>query len=114
MPGNTPLSGTQNGWNEYSRLVLKELETLSQGITNLNAEIQDIKREIALIKDREDKVEELREWKEKVNETITPSQLAELIKDVKELKTFKTRAVTIWLIVQFIVSVLAIFREKLF
>jgi predicted nucleic acid-binding Zn-ribbon protein len=114
MPNSSPLSSTQNGWNEYSRLVLKELETLSQGITNLNTEIQDIKREIALIKDREDKVEELREWKEKVNETITPTQLATLITEVQELKTFKTRAVTIWLIVQFIVSVLAIFRDRLF
>ena len=37
----------QNGWNEYSRLVLKELETLSDGIDGLNQEIQTVKQEIA-------------------------------------------------------------------
>lgn len=114
MPNNSSLSSTQNGWNEYSRLVLKELETLSQGITNLNMEIQDIKREIALIKDREDKVDELREWKDKINETITPTQLAQLMADVQDLKNFKTKALTVWVIVQFIVSILSIFRDKIF
>ena len=47
----------QSNWNEYSKLVLKELETLAVGISNLSTEIQDVKREIAIIKDREDKVE---------------------------------------------------------
>ena len=36
----------ENGWSEYSRLVLKELETLASSIQSLNAEIQDLKQEI--------------------------------------------------------------------
>ena len=36
-----------NSWNEYSKLVLKELETLAVGISNLGSDIQDLKREIA-------------------------------------------------------------------
>ena len=38
----------QNGWNEYSKLVIAELERLNDGITNLNTEIQDLKREIII------------------------------------------------------------------
>ena len=64
----------QNNWNEYSKLVLKELETLAVGISNLSTEIQEVKQEIALIKDREDKVDKLQLWKDKVSEIASPSQ----------------------------------------
>ena len=87
-------------WGEYSRLVLKELETLAVGIENLNTELQDIKKEIALLKDREDKVEKLSVWKEKVSEVVSPTQLEELVDNVKTLKEFKTKAVTIFVVVQ--------------
>ena len=36
-------NNSQNGWNEYSKLVIAELERLNDGITNLNVEIQDLK-----------------------------------------------------------------------
>jgi hypothetical protein len=91
----------QSGWNEYSRLVLKELETLAIGISNLSTEIQDVKREIALIKDREDKVDKLTEWKEKVSEIVSPSQLDQMVKEIKELKEYKVKSMTIFAIVQF-------------
>ena len=50
----------QNGWNEYSKLVLKELESLSDSIDNLNSEIQGLKSDITEIKAKEDRVNELR------------------------------------------------------
>ena len=31
----------QNGWNEYSKLVIAELERLNDGITKLNVEIHE-------------------------------------------------------------------------
>ena len=39
--------GSQNGWNEYSRLVLKELETLSDSIDGLRTELVEVKQELA-------------------------------------------------------------------
>ena len=42
-------NGEQNGWNEYSKLVIAELERLNDGITKLNSEIQDLKGEIMYI-----------------------------------------------------------------
>lgn len=95
----------QNNWNEYSKLVLKELETLAVGISNLSNEIQELKREIALIKDREDKVEKIQEWKDKVSEIVSPSQLNDMVKEVKELKDFKTKAITIFAVVQAIMAI---------
>ena len=89
------------GWSEYSRLVLKELETLATAITSLNVEIQDLKQEIARMREREDRVDELRAWKEKVDEVASPTQLQQVLKEVDELKQFKTKAVTIFAVVQF-------------
>ena len=91
----------ENGWSEYSRLVLKELETLATSIQSLNAEIQDLKQEIARMREREDRVDELRAWKEKVDEVASPTQMQNLVKDVEDLKMFKTKAITIFAVVQF-------------
>ncbi len=91
----------ENGWSEYSRLVLKELETLASSIQSLNSEIQDLKQEIARMREREDRVDELRAWKEKVDEVASPTQLQTLTKDVDDLKMFKTKAITIFAVVQF-------------
>jgi hypothetical protein len=91
----------QNGWNEYSRLVLKELETLSDGIESLKVEIQSVKQELALAKQKEDRVSEIKAWKEKIDEVASPSQLSNLVEEVEGLKVFKTKAVTIFAVIQF-------------
>jgi len=95
------MTGPDNGWSEYSRLVLKELETLASSIQSLNTEIQDLKQEIARMREREDRVDELRAWKEKIDEVASPTQLQGITREVEELKLFKTKAVTIFAVVQF-------------
>ena len=90
-----------NGWGEYSKLVLKELETLAAGIKELNDSMNDMKHEITEIRAREDKVQELVSWKLRVDEVASPSQLKELHDKVDELKSFKTQAVTVFAVVQF-------------
>ena len=101
----------QNGWNEYSRLVLKELETLATTIRALNSEIQELKQEIARMREREDRVDELRVWKEKIDEVASPTQLNEIIKDVESLNHFKTKAVTVIAVIQFLMAAV-IFADR--
>ena len=103
----------QNGWNEYSRLVLKELETLSDGIEGLRDELQNVKQEIAKMQVREDKVDELKDWKEKVDEIFSPSQMKEIRKSVSDLENFKTRAVTVFAVIQFLMAA-ALFLQNMF
>ena len=91
----------QNGWNEYSRLVLKELESLNDSIDGLKSELQDVKQELAKMQVKEDKVDELKLWKEKIDDIASPSQLKDLIVSVDDLKMFKTKAITIFAVVQF-------------
>ena len=99
----------QNGWNEYSKLVIAELERLNDGITNLNSEIQDLKQQILELKVKEDFAKELWKWKQAIDEVASPSQLKYTIKDVADLKTFKTQAITIWAVVQLITAAIITF-----
>jgi predicted nucleic acid-binding Zn-ribbon protein len=94
----------ENGWGEYSRQILKELETLAKSIEGLRAELQDMKQELAAIRAKEDKVEELRSWKEKIDEVASPTQLKELTTEVQDLKIFKTKAITVFALVQFLMA----------
>jgi len=105
--------GNQNGWNEYSKLVLKELETLTKNIDGLKVEIQTVKQEITKIQVREDKAEEVREWKGKIDEIASPTQLREYLKKIDDLETFKTKAVTIFAVVQFLMAT-AVAATKVF
>ena len=91
----------EDGWGEYSKLVLKELETLASSIAALNAEIQDLKQEIAQMRAKEDRVDDLKAWKEKIDEVASPSQFKELTSEVESLKLFKARAITVFAVVQF-------------
>ena len=98
----------QNGWNEYSKLVLKELETLADGIDSLRTDIQQVKQEIAKMQVREDKVNELKEWKSKMDEAATPTQIKDALKQVDDLKIFKTKAITVFAVVQFLMAALTL------
>ena len=100
------MTGDQHGWGEYSRLVLKELETLARGIDQLKDQIIDLKGEIAELKAKEDKVKELSAWKERVDEIASPTQLQTKFDEVEELKLFKTKAITMFVVVQFMMGAL--------
>lgn len=102
----------KDGWNEYSKLVLKELETLAVNIQSLNNEIQELKQEITRMREREDRVEELRTWKDKIDEIASPTQIETALKDIETLKEFKTKSVTIFMVVQFFMG-LAVALSKI-
>ena len=94
----------ENGWHEYSKLVLEQLESLSTGIGLLRTEMQEIKQELAIMKAKEDKVTELKIWKDKVDEVASPRQMLYALKEIEELKIFKTKAVTIFMVIQGVVG----------
>jgi DNA repair exonuclease SbcCD ATPase subunit len=97
----------QNGWNEYSRLVLAELEKLNTKVDTLSTEINTINHGMAKIEQIKDEIEVLKEWKNKVDEVSSPTQLKELQKEVNDLKTFKTMSTTVWVVVQIIFGIIA-------
>ena len=85
----------------YNQLVLAQLQALSQAIEALRGDLQIVRQEITELKAKEDKVIELKEWKQRIDEVVSPPQLSKLVKEVEELNNFKTKAVTIFAVVQF-------------
>ena len=96
--------GDNNGWNEYSKMVLKELEVLSAGINGLKTELEFLKREITELRAKEDKVSELVDWKKRVDEVASPTQIKDLQQQVSELQDFKIKATTAFVAAQMVVA----------
>jgi vacuolar-type H+-ATPase subunit I/STV1 len=99
-----PNESLNSGWESYSRLVLQQLESLSKGIDALRDELQDVKQQLAELKVKEDKVQELKEWKGKMDEVISPTQLKTALVELDDLKLYKTKAITVFAVVQFMMA----------
>ncbi len=95
------MSQDSPGWDQYSLLVLQQLESMSSGIDALRVELQDVKNQLTELKAKEDRVQEIKAWKERVDDIASPAQFKVALRDLDELKEFKTKAVTIFMVVQF-------------
>ena len=91
------MSGTESGW---TNLVLNQLETLASGVEGLRSELQEMKTQLIELRAKEDRVQDVKSWKEKIDDVASPTQLRAALQDVEDLKTFKTKAVTIFTGVQ--------------
>jgi DNA repair exonuclease SbcCD ATPase subunit len=100
-------NSNQNGWNEYSRLVLAEIETLNNKVDALVQENNAIKQELTKLEQFKDEISSLKDWKGNVDEVSSPTQLKELQKEVESIKTFKTVSTTVWVVVQIIFGIAA-------
>jgi len=105
------MSDNGNGWETYSKLVLQQLETMANGIEGLRSELQVVKEQLSELKAKEDRVQDLKTWKEKMDDVASPSQLQMKFDEVEELKEFKTKAVTIFMIVQTITGFLLAYNH---
>jgi Tfp pilus assembly protein PilO len=94
------MANSNNGWETYSKLVLQQLETMANGIEGLRNELQDVKEQLTELKAKEDRVQDLKAWKEKMDDVASPPQIRDALVEIENLKTFRTRAATIFMIVQ--------------
>ena len=103
-----------NGWETYSKLVLQQLETMASGIEGLRAELQDVKNQLTELKAKEDRVQDIKAWKEKIDEVASPTQLQIKFDEIEELKEFKTKAVTMFMVVQAIMGIAVALALEIF
>ena len=113
-------------------LILHRLDEISRKQDTFNSKVEDLSIQLAKVKTIENTVDNLKEWKEKVQDTVStaelkeikswkykmeelmsPTQLAQHIKEHESFKTFKTQAMMIWIVVQGLMG-LAIFWDKIF
>ena len=89
----------------YNQLVLAQLQALSQAMEALRGDLQFVRQEVTELKAKEDRVQDLKAWKEKMDDVASPPQLREIIHEVEELKTFRTKAVTMFMVVQTVMGI---------
>tara|TARA_Y100000296_G_scaffold45803_1_gene52504 strand:+ start:321 stop:650 length:330 start_codon:yes stop_codon:yes gene_type:complete len=93
-----------SGWEQYNEIVLQQLENLSVGIEALRSDLLSVKEQLIELKVKEDKVQDLKIWKEKMDEVISPTQLKSALNELDELKIYKTKAITVFAVVQFMMA----------
>ena len=108
------MSSSNNGWDTYSKLVLQQLETMANGIEALRAELQDVKSQLTELKAKEDRVQDLKSWKEKMDDVASPPQLREAMQEIEQLKTFRTKAVTMFMVVQTVMGIAMAWALEIF
>jgi hypothetical protein len=90
----------QNGWNEYSKLVLNELERLNENDEKIQAILSEINLKLSKVESLEKDIQSIGKWKRYMDDVASPNTLKEMKKDVSELKVFKTVSTTVWAVVQ--------------
>tara|TARA_R100001591_G_scaffold109509_1_gene119716 strand:- start:686 stop:1006 length:321 start_codon:yes stop_codon:yes gene_type:complete len=100
------------GWDVYSKMVLQQLQDLNNGMSELRNEIQEVKTQIAEVRAQQSNIAELKQWKERIDDIVSPTQLAEMKQEVRELKDFKLKAIASFTVIQFLMG-LILFYDKL-
>tara|TARA_Y100001937_G_C7001160_1_gene276536 strand:+ start:61 stop:387 length:327 start_codon:yes stop_codon:yes gene_type:complete len=108
------MTGESNSsWEAYSKMVLKQLENLDQSMNGLRQEIQELKAELAEMRGKQSNVQDLKDWKNKMDEVCSPTQLKDLKEEVEDLKLFKAKAITVFAVVQFIMGMILFAKDLL-
>lgn len=115
MDNNENIS--RNGWSEYGRLVLKELERLNEGQIELKRDIdqkfQDLNEKMTEFKGTERDVEDLKEWKEKVTEVWSPSQMKQSKDEIYAQKNKWVMVAGIIIALQVLLTLFITFKDSL-
>jgi len=118
--------------NVNVELILHRLDEISRKQDDFNKKVEELSIQLAKVKTIENTVDDIKNWKAKVQETIStaelkeikdwkqkmeeqmsPTQLTQHLKEHDSFKTFKTQAMMIWVIVQALMTI-AIFWDKIF
>jgi hypothetical protein len=108
----------KNGWSEYGRLVLAELQRLNQGQDDMKRDLDnkfsDLNNKISEFKTIEKEVAEIQAWKSKVIEVWSSSQMKQSKDEIYKQKGYYQRVIGVIITIQVIVTLLIAFKDKLF
>jgi len=87
---------------------LTKFESIKDSVNDLKSWKSSLQQVIST-----NELKELRYWKLKMDEITSPKLLDETLKDIDKLKTFRTQALMIWVVVQAIMVVLIFLKDIL-
>ena len=74
---------------------LNDLKTVKDNVNELKVWKTHLEETVSL-----NELTKIKNWKSNIDEVVSPTQLKEKLKDVSLLKTFKTQALMVWVVVQ--------------
>ena len=83
-------------------LVLDKLQTLDKNLDKLSSDIESTKNDMYELKIHVSKIDDIKEWKHRMEMVCTPSSLDENIKKIREINDFKIKSITIFAVAQFL------------
>lgn len=96
-------------WGDYSKLVLKELERLNESTermrTDMDTRFAELNTKLTEFKTTESKVVSLGDWKEKINDVWSPSQMKEAKDEIYKQKTRWAATIAILTFIQIAVGI---------
>lgn len=114
------------GLTEYNRIVITQLENINIAIQNMNLKLNELENKVLALNIKEDRVTNLLDWKNEITSTVSIDDLGKIkrktfdisLEELNEMKNqinllreFKIRAVTIFSVVQFIMTVLLFWKN---
>lgn len=114
--GNENIS--KNGWSEYGRLVLAELQRLNQGQDNMKKDIDSkflaLNNQISAFNTLEKDLEELAKWKKEVIEVWSATQMKQSKDEIYKQKGYYQRVIGIIIAFNILFTLLISFKDKIF
>ena len=108
----------KNGWSEYGRLVLAELQRLNPGQRDMKNDIDvkflELNNKISGFKTTEKEITEIKEWKEKVIEVWSVTQMDQAKDEIYKQKNKWQVTSGIIIAIQIIITLIMAFKDKLF
>jgi hypothetical protein len=102
------MSDAKETWGDYSKLVLKELERLNESTekmrNDMDTRFSELNTKLSDFKSTEAKVVTLSEWKEKVNDVWSPTQMKEAKDEIYKQKTRWAATIAIITFIQILIG----------
>ena len=109
---------SKNGWSEYGRLVLAELQRLNQGQDDMKKDLDskflELNDRISAFNTLEKDIDELNSWKKDVVEVWSASQMKQSKDEIYKQKGYYQRVIGIIIALQVVFTLLMAFKDKIF
>lgn len=85
-------------------LIISNLDSVGKNLENISSDIKDIKKDIKDLESSFYKIDDLKAWKDKMDDVCSPNSLKESIEKLKQLEEFRVKSVTLFAIAQALIA----------
>jgi len=111
---STGQNNLQNGWGEYSHLVLTKLDDLQKEQREIRKSLDTVHSRLTKLESNQEKIKDLSSWKNMVNDVWSPAQMKEGKDEIYKQKERWTGATWLFIAAQVMWALIMAFKDKIF